>query len=243
MQVTGDRPFSHATKTMWLAPGERWLFYQDVGSKIGVLEGTATIQAVMSSDGRCGDDIRYGRQEFPLARLHLETIQVGVLRSEVYECWRGEVRSNILKVRIHASARPVDRTAHQFLLENGGLVEMDEGTWILRWGRGVEEKFPDSHYAYAFLARQTSVYAKVKAIALQPDNELNPWLMADIARKVMERRSACAKELPKKIPVDIENFKPPDRVADYLRQHDWWVQHRYCRHAEGRRHDDAEIPR
>jgi hypothetical protein len=130
--------------------------------------------------------------------------------------------------------------AFDYLIANSGLSQKREDrTWTLRWGGSVDEEFPTSHYTYAVLARQTSVYAKKKAIDLQPNNELNPWLWADIARQVMEAQSTCAKELPKEIPLDLDNLELPDGVADYLDQHEWWVRNRYCRKtADVRSHAD-----
>lgn len=230
LRAIADRVYSHASSTMWLAPGERWLFYRDIGLHLGMLEGEVSVQAVMSSDGRCGGDrIEYGRHSFPLAPLLLETVTVGSHSAEVYRCWEGEARSNIWRLTVKKPTGPVDAAAHDYLIQNRGLhYTAETDTWRLQWVSGVEKKFPGSHYTYAVLVAQTSVYPKKRAVELQPENTLNPWVMGAIARHVLGSRSRCWPHGPLKFDLSIDELELPDGVRDYLEQHEWYLANRHC---------------
>jgi hypothetical protein len=158
---------------MWLAPGERWLFYEDIGHHLRTREGEISVQAVMSSDGLCHDQQIYGRRSFPVEPLHVETLQRGAGHHEVYRCRQGESRSSVWNINVRQPTSEVDRLAFEFLLRNRGLIHVEEsGAWQLSaFAYRVKEKYPTSHYAYATLAQQTSVYAKREAIDLQPNEK------------------------------------------------------------------------
>lgn len=228
--IYGDRLFSHAQNTMWLAPGERWLFYRDAGSRIGVLEGDVSIQAVMSSDGRCGDQVTYGRHNYPLtAERRLETVRTGVVEADVYRCWQGEARSNERSLHVRKPDAPEDVEARDYLLRERSMVEdRERGTWRLRWASKIDRLYPTSHYTYALLARQSSIYATLEALKLQPENRLNPWLRGALAQRVLEQTSRCSEAPPLKVEVSIEDLEVPAGVRQYLEQHAWYVEHRLC---------------
>lgn len=227
--VLDARIYPHTEATMWLAPGERWLFYREIGWKVGLLEGEASIQAVLSSDGPCGDRLRYGRHQFPLKPLHVESVQIGVVMAEVYRCWQGEARSNVWTLKVRRSDSLVDRKAYEYLLADGRLVENHEqGYWSMRWGPMLKEKYPSSHYTFASLAEQSSVYAKKEATDLQPDNPLNPWVMGAVADLVLKRRSRCSTDPPLTFDLNIEELELPDGVRGYLDQQKWYFNNRYC---------------
>lgn len=233
------RAYPHALSTMWLAPGERWLFYKDIGHHIGILSGEMAVQAVLSSEGRCGDRQLYGRRSFPLQSLHAGTIERGVIAYNVYRCWEGEARSNTWRLTVKKPTGAVDAAAHDYLIQNRGLhYAAETDTWRLHQIPGLDKKFPRSHYTYAALAAATSVYSKKQAVELQPENPLNSWVMGAIARHVIGSRSRCWPHGPLKLELSIDELELPEGVRDYLEQHEWYLANRHCPRVieEGRGH-------
>jgi hypothetical protein len=216
-----------ATSTMWLAPGERWLFYQDIGQELGVLEGTMSVQAVMSSDGRCGERQVGGRHTYPLAPLHVEASRVGTARFETYRCWEGEVRSSVWEVTIKRPLAPIDQEAARFLLQQRGVGlyhDVESGLWRLQWAPGLYEKFPASQYTYALMARGGGT----RAMELQPENPLNSWLRGLLARQSLEMRSSCSKQKDRSPDLDIAKLELPTGVREYLDQYAWYLENLHC---------------
>jgi hypothetical protein len=232
-QPLSERLLPHAIYTMWLAPGERWLFYEDIGRDIELLEGELSIQAVLSSNGLCHDRQEFGRSSFPLEPLYIETGTLGLLEFRVYRCWEGEVRSGILNISIREPSTAEDQAAFQYLVERRSLVRPSGsgGEERARWRlflSDVPERFPESHYAYVTLAGQSSVYAKKQAIELQPGNTLNPWVMGGIARQVLDAQSSCWKHRPLRFDLDSDELELPDGVREYLEQYEWYLENRHC---------------
>jgi hypothetical protein len=229
--VHGDRAYAHAGESMSLGPGERWLFYEKITrSSLYALEGQFSVQAVMSSSGLCGEKLKYGRHSREMApSLYLETKKVGVFEKKVYSCWRGETRSNVWTLTVKRPRDSVDGLAHEYLERTGGLKYYpDSGEWRIKQVVSIEEKHPNSHYTYALVAGATSVFAKMRAVALQPDNPLNPWVMGDVARQVLDYRSSCWSHQPREFDLSIEQLELPAGVHAYLEQYAWYLENRHC---------------
>jgi len=227
--VTGDWVFPHAKETLWLAPGERWLYYKDISYWMGVLEGEVTVQVVLSSDGHCGSDQVGGRQTYPLEPLHEDTLKVGMKSFEVYRCWQGEVRSNEWTLTVERPMSAVDQRAFEYLEEHRGLVhEKGGGRWRLIRGAGLEERFPTSNYTYAVLAREaSSLEEKRRAIEIQPSHPLNPWVEAAIQRQMLDAAAKQGRSVQwRSSSPPEERTALPSGVAEYLDQHAWALQHR-----------------
>jgi hypothetical protein len=216
---------------MWLAPGERWLFYEDVGYRLGLLEGEVAIQAVMSSQGHCHDQQIGGRRSFPLEPLFIETVTRGVRSLPVYRCWEGEARSSVWPLSVKAPTSPIDLEAREYLLQNRSLsLNQETGRWyLMSAGYRIRDKFPSSHYTYAFLARiGSNVHEKQLAVDLQQDNTLNPWVVGAIARHYLDHRSSCWKGESLGLDYSIEDLALPAGVGEYLAQYRWQLENRHC---------------
>ena len=224
--LSGDRVIQHSEEAAWLAPGERWLLYEDISYWLGVLEGEVSVQAVLSSNGRCGNKQVAGRQSFPLEPLFLETLRVGTSRYPVYRCWEGEVRSNTWNLVVEKPDSIVDKEAYDYLVRSDALLHDEEtGRWLLIRGTGLEERYPSSHYTYAFLARgASSADRNRRAVALQPNHHLNPWVKAAIARNMLT--SGISEAAPSQLEQMLAEMSLPTGVGEYLRQHAWNLKHR-----------------
>jgi hypothetical protein len=233
-QLFYDRLFSHAAVNMWLAPGERWLFYRDMSEDLFRLEGEHSIQAVLSSDGVCGKGQEYGWRSFPLYPLYIETLRRAGWEAPIYRCWEGEARSSIRNVTVRRPNSPFDQEAFAYLVESGTSPRVDSvedgkaRRWRLYPKPGFAERFPESHYAYAMLARQWSARAKRRAVELQPGNPLNPWVMGALARQVLHSRSSCWEHGPLPFDLDVDELELPDGVREYLEQYEWYLENRHC---------------
>ncbi len=225
-----DFIFPHAMQTMWLAPGERWLFLEDVGPRIRILEGDATIQVVLSSKGLCGDEQVGGREVFPLAPLHTERRTVGSVQFDSYRCWEGEVRSEARTVRILKADSASDLEAESALRSRRKLtVKADGATWTFDPPANFVEQFPQSHFAYAALARRaSSVAEKLRAVQLQPANRLNRWLNGAIGRDVLNYRSSCWDGQHLTFEFSISDLDLAPGLRDYLDQYQWTLENRTC---------------
>ena len=220
--MTGDWAVPHAEETAWLAPGERWLVYEDISYWLGVLEGDVSVQAVLSSNGRCGDQQVAGRRSYPLQPLRLQPLRVGVRTFPVYRCWEGEVRSNVWTLTVERATSPEDLQAHEYLVGRGALLhDRESDRWLLIRGSGLEDRFPSSHYTYAFLARGTSSSRQQKrAIELQPAHPLNSWVNGAITREALKH------QLGRSVGRMAEELDLPVGFVEYLEQHAWNLEHR-----------------
>jgi hypothetical protein len=238
-----SRLFPHAGGTMWLAPGERWLFYYEIGGKYFLpLEGVVSIQAVMLSLGRCGDRQEYGRHSFPLEPLYLETFSTGFRQFPVFRCWEGEVRSSIRNVTIRKPTSAIDDEAFEYLLAHRGVRHSaGAGAWQLRAPYDFHLRFPASLYAYADLALAGGGSQR-RAVELHPDHPLNPWVNGRLAQQVLDRRSTCWKHAPFPFEIDIDELEVPDGVREYLEQYEWYLENRHCpnQRAEEQRRKELE---
>jgi len=226
--VTGDWIFPHAEQTLWLAPGERWLYYKDISYWMGVLEGDVTVQVVLSSDGHCGDKQVGGRHSYPLEPLHEDTLKVGVKSFEVFRCWQGEVRSNEWTLTVERPMSAVDQQAFEYLEENQGIVhDKESGRWRLVRGAGLEKRFPGSNYTYAVLAREpSSLEQKRRAIELQPSHPLNPWVEGAIELQELNLAASQGKSVEVPSGTSKANESLPSGVQEFLAQHRWALEHR-----------------
>jgi hypothetical protein len=225
-----ERLLPHAERTMWLAPGERWLFYRDIGRHVHVLEGELSIQAVLSSKGLCHAGQEYGRQSFPLEPLYVETVSRGVRVEPVYRCWKGEALSSVWNVTVKQPSTPRDLEVFEYLRERGAVEHRGEGMWWLQpqFAIRFEERFPTSHYSYAHLVHQSSILPKIRAVELQPDHPMTPWVNGAIARKVLDTRSSCWRHATKPVDFPIDELELPDGVREYLDQYQWYLENRRC---------------
>lgn len=228
--LIGDSLFPHAMQSIWLAPGERWLFLEDVGARIRILEGEATIRVVLSSKGLCGDEQVGGRHVFPLAPLHTERRTVGVLQFDSYRCWEGEVHSEDRTVRVLKADSTSDLEAEAALRGWRKLtVKADSVTWVFDPPGDLAERFPQSHFAYAALARRAShVIEKLRAVQLQPANLMNRWLNAAIGRDVLNYRSSCWDGQHLTFDFSLADLSLAPGLRDYLDQYEWALENRIC---------------
>lgn len=225
-----DHISPHATRTMWLAPGERWYFLEDVGRRARMLEGTMSIQAVFSSSGTCGDQLVGGRTTLSLNALRSESISVGDRIFDSFACWEGESRSLATRIVVRRGSSPEDREAEEALKRERKLVYNNEmGTWTLTRAWDAGKRFPKSHLGYAVLASgSASVLDKMKAVELQPGNALNPWVRGAIAKDALDYRSTCWRGQALELGVAIPELNVAPGFRDYLEQYDWALEHRLC---------------
>jgi hypothetical protein len=226
----GLRVFQHAVETMWLAPGERWLFYRDIGRDLHALNGELSIQVVLSSKGLCHAGQEYGRQSFPLEPLYVETLRGPYHEVGVYRCWEGEARSSVWNVTVKQPTTPVDLEVFEYLRERGAVEHRGEGMWWLQpqFAIRFEERFPTSHYAYAYLARLSGIHSRIRAVELQPDHPMTPWVNGAIAREVLDTRSSCWRHATKPVDFSIDELELPEGVGEYLDQYQWYLENRRC---------------
>jgi hypothetical protein len=241
----GTRVFPHPMRTMWLAPQERWLFYVDIGASLPVLEGRVAVQAVVSSGGICGDDQVFGRNSYPLDALFVESISRGDVTQRFFRCWEGEARSDVATIEVKLSRAPADFEAQALLLDRGGLRrDEDTRTWhFTPWSGAVRwnwwESCPSSHFAYAYLAGGgSSIWQKARAIELQPDNRLNPWVVLSIRMELLKYRSSCwpternlrglGSRDPEQPRVATDESRLPSGARDLLEQQAWYLANRHC---------------
>lgn len=236
---TADVGGKGAHTTMWLAPRERWLFYRDIGRMIGVLEGEVAVQAVMSSsDGLCSDRVRYGRHRFALDHIGPDLDAGGHSFGELYRCWQGEARSAIWTLTVRRSLDPIDRAARDYLVKEHSIIhDPSTGTWSLQWAADLRTTYAASHYAYAVNASWAAgPGSRQWAVAAQPQNPLNPWVMGQIATDWLDRKSSCwlvdpmnrSPGRPDDFALSLDDLELPSGVRDYLEQHRWYLEHRHC---------------
>lgn len=240
--LIADSVFPHAMQAIWLAPGERWLFLEDVGPRIRILEGQATIRVVLSSKGLCGDEQVGGRQAFPLAPLHTGRRTVGSVQFDSYRCWEGEVHSEERAVRVLRPDSTSDLEAEAALRSRRKLtLKVDGATWVFDPPGDLAERFPHSHFAYAALARRaSSVAEKLRAVQLQPENPLNRWVNGAIGEDVLRYGSSCWDGQQLQFDFSIADLNLAPGLRDYLDQFKWALENRTCplklakKKAEGR---------
>lgn len=201
-------------RLVWLEPGERWLFLQDVTPGE---EGLFEIQAVLRSRATCT-----GRPAGPHRKLI--TGDAG----KPYECWEGEVRSQRIAVTVDKPTTAEDRSAAEFLMH-------ERPNWKSNWKRQLAsmyrelfERFPGSHYTYAAARAGADFPAMVNVVILQPDNPLNPWVAGAMAVQLAHRSEPCAPAhterfadspgLAERFERAIAAYPPPKPLRDYLRQ-------------------------
>jgi hypothetical protein len=228
--VVATYVWPHAIRSMWLAPGESWLFYQDVGYSLSGKGGEIQLQAVLMSSGRCGGKIWLGRHDFDLSSRYIETIHRGVLSERSYRCWKGEVRSEPKGLRIAHPRSAADRAAEAELRRTRRILENREtGDWSVQRHWDIPEKYPQSHIAYGFLARAGGNWTeKLNAIELQPDNPLNPWVWGALAAEAIDAHSSCASKPGPPVTLAQAARNLPGGVRGYLHQYNWYLEHRYC---------------
>ncbi|MEO8195635.1 MAG: hypothetical protein ABI689_02820 [Thermoanaerobaculia bacterium] len=224
------RAFPLSARSLWLAPGESWLFYSNISSRLAALEGEFDVQAVMSGDGLCGGQQTGGRRAFPFQPHYLETLSSGIGRMKVYRCWQGEVRSPTRSLRIRQPMAPVDQAALMDLLRQRKLLHNEDRTqWSMSRASDLYKKFPMSHYAYAALTRDASQIGSLqRALELQPHNPLNPWVLGSIAMRVLDYRSSCWDGQKMTFDLAIEELELPPGVREYLGQYVWSLEHWDC---------------
>ncbi|MEO7795934.1 MAG: hypothetical protein ABIV06_14295 [Thermoanaerobaculia bacterium] len=227
--VIGDRSFQVSATSLWLAPGESWLFYQNIGYEIRALDGEFDVQAVMSGDGQCGGELNGGKGSFPLQPHYLKTLSAGIARMKIFRCWEGDVRSATRSVRIRQPMAPIDQAARMNLLRRRKLRHNEDRTAWSMSAWDLYKTFPLSHYSYAALTRDESQLPSFKrAVEMQPENPLNPWVHGAMARRVLDYRSSCweGQELPYKL--EIEDLELPPGVREYLDRYAWSLEHWDC---------------
>lgn len=230
-------------RLVWLEPGERWLFLQDVTPGF---EGRFDIQAVLRSLGECtGRPVGPHRQSMKAVR------EVGELvPSRPYDCWNGTARSQRVTVTVEVPDTAVDRSAAEFL-------ELDHVRWKNNWKasliyrvRELFDRFPTSHHTYAAFRAAGDYLSMLDVVILQPDNPLNPWIAGAMAAGLAHRHRPCArphKERPGGPPDLAERYQrviaaypPPKPLQDYLRQEALEHASEECPQPE--RTDDAKPP-
>ena len=229
-RIVFDRFFPHSSTSFWLAPGERWLFYTDISFNIEALEGEFDVQAVMSGDGNCGGEQNGGKRSFSFQPHYLKTLSAGNSRMKVYRCWEGEVRSETRSLRILHPLAAVDQAARMYLLRSRKLVHNHDRTeWGIPNAGDLSERFPLSHYSYATLTRDPSQIGSLqRALELQPQNPLNPWVLGAFARRVLDYRSSCWEGQKLTFDLAINKLELPPGVREYLDQYDWSLEHWEC---------------
>lgn len=229
-RLVGYDATNYAAQTLWLAPGERWLFYVNIAFDLSALEGQFDVQGVVSSDGRCADEQTGGRESFSIEPLYLESVQLGERSARIYRCWEGEVRSDVRHLSVVRSQETVDQKAHAFLLQKRGLVHNREQTeWTMKRGRLAVDTFPTSHYAYAALTEdRTDVASLQRAVDLQPQNALNPWVRGAMAKRILDYRSSCWGGQKLAFGVSIGSLELAPGLREYLDQYAWFLEHRHC---------------
>lgn len=230
-------------RLVWLEPGERWLFLQDVAPGS---EGRFDIRAVLRSLGQCtGRPVGPHRQSIKAVR------EVGlVVPSRPNDCWEGEARSERLTVTVQVPDTEVDRSAAEFL-------ELDHVRWKNNWKasliyqlRELFERFPTSHYTYAAFKAAGDYPSMLNVVILQPDNPLNPWVAGAMAAGRAHRRRPCAPpseerpggppDLAHRYERVIASYPPPKPLQDYLRQQALEHANEEC--PEPGKADDAKPP-
>ena len=221
----------YAENSMWLAPGETWLHLQNFTLYFDVLEGEFEIQAVLTSSGRCGRTLTGGRSSYPIEdRLGGDGAERGGQSEPEVRCWSGEARSRSTTLRVLRSTNQVDLEAETFLKSIRALESNSQGTsWTLAYGHEVLSSYPTSHFSYAILTFDPqNVELMRRATALFPDNPLNPWVNAAIARRVLDFRSSCWAGQQRTFDFAIGSLELPPRLQDFLAQYSWNLENRLC---------------
>lgn len=170
--------------------------------------------------------------------LFLETIERARQQARTYRCWEGEARSNVRTVTVIKPTSMADREAFDYLVEQRGITYVHETeAWKLRaaFAYRVKERYPTSHFAYAVLAAGFSkAHEKLRAIELQPTNPLNPWVKGAIARQALDHQSSCRELEPPtfdfygtSVP-SVDGLEVSEEIREYLDQHAWYLENRYC---------------
>ena len=221
----------YAENSMWLGPGETWLHLQNFTLYFDVLEGEFEIQAVLTSSGRCGRTLTGGRSSYPVEDRPEGDGAVPSGRSEAeLRCWSGEARSRSKILRVLRSTNEVDLEAETFLKSIRALESNSQGTsWSLAYGHEVLSSYPTSHFSYAILTFDPqNVELMRRATALFPDNPLNPWVNAAIARRVLDFRSSCWEGEQRTFDFAIGSLELPPRLQGFLEQYSWNLENRLC---------------
>lgn len=200
---------------VWLPSGDRWLFFQHV--ELGP-EGEFEIQAVIRSPGECG-----GRPAGP-DRHRIEPVRPIARGSRPYDCWSGEARSQGVQVAVEIPASEVDLAVLNFLK----VERLGSARGLVFNLRDLYYRFPSSHYTYAALQAAGGGCSMLNAVIFQPDNPLNPWVAAGLARCLAYHNRPCAptelpspdtpEELDERRARVIAAYPPPEPVQAYLRQ-------------------------
>ena len=221
----------YAENSMWLGPGETWLHLQNFTLYFDVLEGEFEIQAVLTSSGRCGRTLTGGRSSYPIEdRLGGDGAVRGGQSEPEVRCWSGEARSRSTTLRVLRSTNQVDLEAETFLKSIRALESNSQGTsWSLAYGHEVLSSYPTSHFSYAILTFDPqNVELMRRATALFPDNPLNPWVNAAIARRVLDFRSSCWAGEQRTFNFAIGSLELPPRLQGFLEQYSWNLENRLC---------------
>jgi len=221
---------------VWLPSGGRWLFFQHV--ELGP-EGEFEIQAILRSPGECG-----GRPVGP-ERHRIEPVRPIVLGSRPYDCWSGEAMSQGVRIVVEIPASEVDLAVLNFLQ----VERLSSARGLVFKLRDLYHRFPSSHYTYAALQAASGSCSMLNAVILQPDNPLNPWVAAGLARCLAYRNRPCAPpeasgpgtwaKLNERRERVIAAYPPPGPVQAYLHQLEAELAAEECPELEAQAVNDA----
>lgn len=209
--------FSHCSdyRLVWLAPGARWLIFRHI--EVGP-EGRFKVRAVLRSLSQCK-----GKPVGP-DQGHIEAVRPRVRGSQPYDCWSGEVRSEAIQVSVDIPRSPSDLA----FVESLGVERVVSPQTLISSFLNLSRRYPESHYTYAAFQATGGGYSMLNVVILQPENPLNPWVVAAIAEGLAYRDRRCAnpESWGPRAPADLDErferviaaYPPPEPVRAYLQQ-------------------------
>ena len=239
-------PRCSPTEVIWLAPGDRWLFFQHA---VPGVKGEFEVQAVLRSYGTCGGQ-PIGPEKDRIS--HIENLPDYV--PDQYFCWEGEARSERVPLEVEVPSADVD-------LEAARLLELDQERWSNNWRISLIERindlfgrYPTSHYTYAASSSSSEWAGMLTVVILQPDNELNPWVVGAMKATLAYRERPCATPYKSPLPEPPDQaeryqrvfaaYPPPKAFQDYLRQQELVYSNEECPKPLGANQtDDAQPPK
>lgn len=199
-------------RVVWLEPGESWLFRVDLQPWL-VEPGTYQARVGLRGNGECILQPT-GSEVYPLTPVPHEG------RLQRYQCWEGEIRSEIVSIEVVEPDTATDREALAFVKSPEYPLNMgyrSERDMVLRLQLGYQflrERFPASHYTYVGgFYRSKSAKTFQELTTLQPNHPLSPYARLEWALAVV--RSAQHDE---GVPFSISDLDLPSGLREYLAQ-------------------------
>jgi hypothetical protein len=207
--------------TFWLKPGERRHFYFNIENRLETA-GVYEIRARFANKGECRMLVEdQNRQPFPTKKFPADRQTAGDDPVALFECWSGDVRSDLFHLSVSEPANDIDRQALAHFKKMTGL----RGGAFARVFPYLIENYPESYYTYVAGYHRDVAGGNGKRqvlqemMTLQPNHPLSTYMKFYAAEKTIHivntkgRREYIEGDIPDIKPTDLGL---PPAMVDYL---------------------------